>query len=239
MKFETLFTWTPAYPFGPRKRSHSKAISFHFHSNKCTITDLWGAKFGFFVPFAKFITNAIQMTNSFNICMSGRSNCLLTLFEFVWLFSFSAQWTYNFSQFCSQLFINNPIGNCEFIAIFDSRKIILSFCTILLIRCFWKMCLTNMIFLQIDFHESSSNALQAVTFDKPLNYKLIDICSRYITPWSWRIGGAGVFHNRNCKDDKNNEQYWFNRKFRFCFVLFSMLHAKQLSRCFFLNSNWS
>ena len=30
-------TWTPQYPLGPRKRSHSSAMSVHFQLNRCTI----------------------------------------------------------------------------------------------------------------------------------------------------------------------------------------------------------
>lgn len=36
-KLNTRITWTPPYPYGPRNRSHSSAILFHFHSKRCTI----------------------------------------------------------------------------------------------------------------------------------------------------------------------------------------------------------
>jgi hypothetical protein len=41
-----LLTWTPPYPNGPKNRSHSSAMSFHFHSNKWTMADRPVAKLG-------------------------------------------------------------------------------------------------------------------------------------------------------------------------------------------------
>lgn len=41
-----VHTWTPQYPMGPRKRSHSAAMSLHFHSNRCVMVWRPGAQVG-------------------------------------------------------------------------------------------------------------------------------------------------------------------------------------------------
>ena len=45
-------TCTPPYPIGPRNCSHSLAMSFHFHSKRCTIASWPGTKWGFLLVFS-------------------------------------------------------------------------------------------------------------------------------------------------------------------------------------------
>lgn len=54
-----LHTWTPPYPCFPRKSSHSWAMSFHFHSKRCTIVEWFSTKWGFFW----LRTDAFKSTN--------------------------------------------------------------------------------------------------------------------------------------------------------------------------------
>ena len=60
-------TWTPPKPAGPRNRSHSNPISFHFHSNKCTMVVRFRAKFGSNCAFTLLYSTANVITHWKNI----------------------------------------------------------------------------------------------------------------------------------------------------------------------------
>lgn len=45
-KIILFHTCTPPYPIGPRNLSHSSAMSFHFHSKRCTMVSWPGTKWG-------------------------------------------------------------------------------------------------------------------------------------------------------------------------------------------------